>query len=73
VNALSLKSTLATDVVTCGTKELLGEVLRIMERDRIMLANDVRHRVAVDEEARVAPRVAQCSEPAGGTASQAGT
>ncbi|MDK9701778.1 MAG: PAS domain S-box protein [Sulfuritalea sp.] len=35
MNALSLKSILTTDVVTCGTEEALGEVLRVMERKRI--------------------------------------
>src|SRR3989338_3249837 len=35
VNALSLESILASDVVTCGADEALGEVLRTMERRRI--------------------------------------
>jgi diguanylate cyclase (GGDEF)-like protein/PAS domain S-box-containing protein len=46
VNALSLKSILTTDVVTCGTAESLGEVLRTMERQRISCV------IVVDEERR---------------------
>ena len=46
VNALSLKSILTADVVTCGTEEVLGEVLRVMKRNRIGCV------VVVDEERR---------------------
>ena len=46
MNALSLKSILTTDVVTCGTEEALGDVLRAMERNRISCV------VVVDEERR---------------------
>ncbi|MCX7148654.1 MAG: PAS domain S-box protein, partial [Rhodocyclales bacterium] len=46
MNALSLESILTAEVVTCGTSEPLGEVLRTMERKRISCV------VVVDEERR---------------------
>lgn len=46
MNALSLESILASDVVTCGVEEALGDVLRTMERGRISCV------VVTDEERR---------------------